>query len=242
LDDVVTETKTTSLHDKGDSAMERIHFKKFVAGLTASAAVALAASSAFAGKETIEQALAGRPEVSQFYEALKQTGVINELGNRSYTVFAPTNDAFNKLTAKEYPCLYSPQCTEKVADILRNHITEGEVLLSDAVRGSATFSIDKAHLRIHEPQKGRYTVDGHKVDSQNQLVGNVLYVIDGVIASNNELAELRKAPVVATKPVTTTQETVTREYRYRENGAPAATVDSVTTIKRTESPRAELNR
>jgi len=212
--------------------------KTIIASLLAGVSMSFMAGAAHAENATIANALASRTEVSQFYTALQKTGVIDEIPSGSVTVFAPNNAAFAKLTQREYPCLYSPQCTEEVAAILRNHIAPHEVHVKDAVRGAAVFSIDKTHLHLHEPQKGRYTVEGKKVLSQNQLVGSMLYIIDGVIADKDELADLREppAPLVIPTPVTTTQETVTKEYRYRDNGAPAATVDSTTTIRRTETP------
>ncbi len=197
--------------------------------------VGLLSTSALAAGSTITNAINTRPELSQFQTALEKTGVINELKpNTRYTIFAPNDAAFAKLTDTEYPCLYSPQCTQEVAVILRNHIVPGEVLVSDAYRGAAVFSINKHHLHIAEARKGDYTVDGNNVVSQNQLVGNVLYVIDGVVADKDQLAGLKqlKAVPVAIAPVTTTKQTSSREFRYRPDGSPGAALES-TTITRT---------
>lgn len=197
---------------------------------------ALLATSALAANDTVTKAIASRVELSQFQIALEKTGVINEIqSGKSYTIFAPSDAAFSKLTDREYPCLYSPQCTAEVAQILRNHIVAGqEVLVSDASRGAAVYSINKHHLHVAEGRKGDYTVDGNNVVSQNQLAGNVLYVIDGVIADKDQLAMLKTVKVVpvALTPSTTTKQTSSREFRYRPDGSPGAAIES-TTVTRT---------
>ena len=203
-----------------------------LAGLVTGVVMSLFAVGAHADDSTVEAAIASRPELSQFNLALHKTGVINELNGTNYTVFAPNNAAFAKLTKRKYPCLYSPECTDEVAEIVRNHIVPGEVHVSDSVRGDAVFSIDQTHLHVFEPHKGRYTVEGKKIVSQNQLAGNMLYVIDGVIADKDELSDLESLPpqpIVFNVPTTKTEETVTREYRYSPNGAPTGEIHGTTT-------------
>lgn len=210
-----------------------MHKLSLIAALSAT----LLATSALAANDTVTKAIDSRGELSQFQIALEKTGVINELqSGKRYTIFAPNDAAFAKLTDKDYPCLYSPQCTEEVAKILRNHIVaDQEVLVSDASRGAAVYSINKHHIHVAEGRKGDYTVDGNNVISQNQLPGNVLYVIDGVIADKEQLAALKtvKAIPVALTPSTTTKQTSSREFRYRPDGSPGAAIESTTTTRTT---------
>jgi uncharacterized surface protein with fasciclin (FAS1) repeats len=160
-------------------------------------------TAAYAGNSTVENALRDRPDLSMFYQGLVSTGVINELKeDQSYTVFAPTNDAFAKLPVDQYPCFYSQICKPEVAEILRNHIVPGEKHLSDIgthVGGiMSMFAIDEQHIIGSEPYKDSYAIDGHKVLSENQLLGSgsVLYRVDGVLATPREMATF-EAPVVA---------------------------------------------
>jgi len=90
------------------------------------------ASTAQANNSTVENALKRRPDLSTFYEELASTGILSELSeNQPYTVFAPTNEAFSKLPASQYPCFYSAECKAQVAEILRKHIVPGEKHLED---------------------------------------------------------------------------------------------------------------
>ncbi len=175
------------------------HMLRNLAVLTA--LTALTATAAEAGNSTVENALKSRDDLSLFYAGLVNTGVINELQEgQSYTVFAPTNEAFAKLPQSQYPCFYSAECKGQVAEILRNHIVPGEKHLSDIGTQAggimSMFSIDNRHVIGSEPSRGSYAVDGEKVLSENQLFGSILYRVDGLIATPRELAVLTPAPVI----------------------------------------------
>ena len=133
------------------------------------------AVSATAGNSAVENALRSDPSLSMFYRGLVSTGVINELKeNQSYTVFAPTNDAFAQLPVDKYPCFYSEACKPEVAEVLRNHIVPGEKQLGDigmSTHSSGTmsmFSLNDYHMIGSEPFKGTYAVDGRKVLSREK--------------------------------------------------------------------------
>jgi uncharacterized surface protein with fasciclin (FAS1) repeats len=154
----------------------------------------LMAVSVQAGNVTVENALRDRPDLSTFYQGLVSTGVINELKEeQSYTVFAPTNHAFAQvLPYNQYPCFYSQACRPQVAEILRNHIVTGERHLSDIGQrqggAMSMFAIDHHHIVGSEPRRNSYAVDGNNVLSENQLMGSVLYRVDGIIATPREMA------------------------------------------------------
>ncbi len=171
---------------------------KLLAGSSVLTALAI---PAYADNSEIEEALRARPDLSMFYEGLVSTGVIHELKeDKSYTLFAPTNDAFAKFSVNEYPCFYSEECKEEAAQILRNHIVPGEKQVSDigAEPGSteSMFAINKHHITGSQPYKNNYAIEGHKVLSESQLSGSVLYRLNGVIATPEEMSEFT-TPVMA---------------------------------------------
>ena len=180
----------------------------------AALAATLAAAAASAHNSTVENALKSRPELSMFYQGLVSTGVINELKEgQPYTVFAPTNDAFAKIPQSQYPCFYSRDCREQSASVLRNHIVEGEKHVRDAShsysRGNTSsvmslFSINNNHAIISEPQRDDYAIDGRNIVQTDQLLGGMLYEIDGVLASQRDLVQF-SAPQVAVVNVTNTR-------------------------------------
>ena len=180
--------------------------------------LAVTGSTANASNRNVEVALAGRSDLSIFYQALLITGVARELKeNTEYTVFAPTNEAFAAIDPSVYPCFYATQCRVEVASVLRNHIVpENKSITRFSRWGGDIPTIGRSHLNIEEPYIGEYRVNGHRVLDQNasnefmheqgDLVS--LYRIDGVIASDQDLAPFRLQSV-AYRPNTMTQKTVT---------------------------------
>jgi uncharacterized surface protein with fasciclin (FAS1) repeats len=157
-------------------------------------------SQANANNATVENALKARPELSNFYQGLVNTGVLSELKeNASYTVFAPTNDAFDKISPEKYACFYSQACKADVAEVLRHHIVKGEhpVRTGSDQQGSinSLFSINDYHVIASEPFKDNFTINGVEIKKENQLAGGILYSINGVLATPRELAVF-SAPTV----------------------------------------------
>ena len=166
--------------------------------MAAFAATALSAP-AFAANEGITDALKHRDNISMFTDAMISTGVINELQpNRSYTIFAPTNEAFAKLSSKEYPCLTDVQCKNQVADILRNHIVPESITFTGPVKG-AVFSIDKMNINLGKHNGEIKTAAGYNIVNRGQVFGGIVCEIDGVIASAQELANVTAVKYVPVK-------------------------------------------
>ncbi len=69
------------------------------------------APAARANNSHVEAAIQSFGDLSMFYQALLNTGVINELReDQHYTVFAPTNNAFSAIHPQTYPCFYAVEC------------------------------------------------------------------------------------------------------------------------------------
>ncbi len=198
--------------------------------LSLATAIMFATTSAYANSATIEDALKSREDLSMFYQALMNSGVAEELeSGSSYTVFAPTNEAFEKKFSKEkYPCFYSPECKAEVADIVRNHIVKGNYYISDA-RG-ALPNLDRKFINVSESSRNTYYVAGKHVETTHTLVGGTLYEIDGVIADDLELLRLESRRVNSDKPMKSmaefednTEENTTEaeDIAEKEESAPA---------------------
>jgi len=95
----------------------------------AALALVLIAGSAAAQKPAnVLAAAEARPELSRFVEAVKQAGLAMELqGEDPVTVFAPTDEAFDKLPGKLTEMLTRPENRETLAALLRHHIVPGEI-------------------------------------------------------------------------------------------------------------------
>lgn len=77
----------------------------------------------FRAKETIADLLSGAPDFSTLVTALTENGLLDTLsGEEKYTIFAPTNDAFN-LAQGDMP--------EDVLSVLQMHVIPGRVTIQE---------------------------------------------------------------------------------------------------------------
>ena len=96
---------------------------------------AAAADKAARASGTIGDALAGSVDHSAFTQALQTTGLIETLkGAGPYTVFAPTNAAFDALPADARRNLTAPDRRERLVSLLSFHIVPGTVTAADLGR------------------------------------------------------------------------------------------------------------
>jgi uncharacterized surface protein with fasciclin (FAS1) repeats len=194
---------------------------------------ALSPTAARAGNSGVEAALASYGDVSMFYAALRNTGVLNELDpNRRYTIFAPTNQVFAQIQPSRYPCFYSSACRATLAGMLRDHIVPYKESMKELTREGEVPTIGRYRVYVQSPYVGSYTVANNTVLSGAEISGNMIYRVDGVIVTENELAQFRRSPPLA--DAVTEERTVTT-YRtpaaYLTPGSgypPAATSETVT--------------
>ncbi len=67
-------------------------------------------------------------DLSTFVSALQKAGMVIKIkGEGPYTIFAPTNEAFNKLPKGTVESLMEPSNTEKLESIISYHIIPGNV-------------------------------------------------------------------------------------------------------------------
>ncbi|ULQ57980.1 fasciclin domain-containing protein [Flavihumibacter rivuli] len=90
---------------------------------------------------------AGSKDHSTLVSAVKAAGLVNDLKAAGpFTVFAPTNEAFNKLPAGVVESLLQPENKEVLAKVLKNHVVAGKLdaaAVTDAIKqgnGKAVFN------------------------------------------------------------------------------------------------------
>jgi uncharacterized surface protein with fasciclin (FAS1) repeats len=203
----------------GNNFFERIAMSIIKTLSVAFLTLSALATQAQANNARIERALKSQPEFASFYEALAATVVNQELNDTtSYTVFAPTNEAFAAVSKEKYPCFYSVQCKEQIADIVRNHVVKNEQHVEDIVKQKGVlFSLNGRQIPIGLPNPNRYTADGRNIVRTYGIRGSVLYALDGIIANEQELA-------IFTAPTSSTLTQKVLSY------SPVGTVDAKTTI------------
>jgi uncharacterized surface protein with fasciclin (FAS1) repeats len=114
--------------------------------------------------------------------ALKATAMETQLnGKGPFTVFAPDNEAFNKLPVGVVDALIEAREKTGLNNILSYHIVAGKYNASDLKDGMELTSLQGARLRIRH-RKGHWMVNNAKVVTGPSASKNgVLWVIDKVM-------------------------------------------------------------
>ena len=95
---------------------------------------ATAAASGEQARATIGEALAGSADHRAFVEALQSAGLIDTLrGTGPYTVFAPSNAAFDAIPEDARRNLMAPEQRDRLIALLSYHIVPGTVTSADMV-------------------------------------------------------------------------------------------------------------
>ncbi|MFF2848740.1 fasciclin domain-containing protein [Streptomyces sp. NPDC058001] len=132
-------------------------------------------------KERVATAIANNPELSELNDAIKKANLTTTLDDlKGSTVFAPTNDAFNKLgTAKKDALLNNPTQLKKV---LRYHVVEHKTITkADLPNGDFTTlegsKITTSGSGTSFKVNGSAPITCGDITTKNATV----YIVDGIL-------------------------------------------------------------
>ena len=117
-------------------------------------------------------------------KSVKAAGLETELSKKGpFTVFAPTDLAFGKLTAGKLTDLLKPENKVKLADILNYHVVEGKTHFKDFKDGQKLKTINGKEL-IVKVSGSKVTVNGANVQGRDTEASNgVVHSLDAVVMS-----------------------------------------------------------
>lgn len=131
----------------------------------------------------IVETAAGNSDFSTLVAAVKAAGLVEALsGEGLFTVFAPTNEAFEKLPDGTVENLLKPENKEQLKSILTYHVVSGEIKASDISDGATAIeTLQGTTLDVTKTESG-LTVDGANVTTADLKTSNgVMHVIDTVV-------------------------------------------------------------
>jgi uncharacterized surface protein with fasciclin (FAS1) repeats len=156
-------------------------------------AVASSVSAFSQGKDVVDIAI-GSADHTTLVAAVKAADLVSTLkGKGPFTVFAPTNAAFDKLPEGTVSSLLKPENKAQLAKILTYHVVagnldaaavvaaikagNGEVVLTTVSGGKLTASLEMDKVKLtDESGKSAYVVAADLKGSNG-----VVHVIDGVV-------------------------------------------------------------
>ena len=114
--------------------------------------------------------------------AIKAGELVDALSNAGpFTVFAPTNDAFNKLPAGTVEGLLKPESKETLIDILQYHVSLG-VFKMDALKdGQSIGQVNGDNIKITKKAGVLYVNGTAKIVASIPASNGIIHVIDGVL-------------------------------------------------------------
>lgn len=123
----------------------------------------------------------GSPDHSTLATALKAAEYVDALSNAGpFTVFAPTNAAFDLLPKGTVENLFKPENKDKLRDILEYHVYVG--VIKDALMGDGMSYGMANRQNINIGNKGgKLTVNGINIVVTIPASNGIVYVSDGVL-------------------------------------------------------------
>lgn len=113
--------------------------------------------------------------------ALKAANLVNALANAGpFTVFAPDNAAFDKLSKGTVDDLLEPENVDKLRNILQHHVTTSVYEAADLTDGMTLSMADGGSVTIRKVGND-FTVDGAKIVGSVRGSNGIVHVVDGVI-------------------------------------------------------------
>jgi uncharacterized surface protein with fasciclin (FAS1) repeats len=136
--------------------------------------------------ETIVGVASSNPDFSTLVAAVSAAGLAETLSAPGpYTVFAPTNEAFEDLPAGLLDALLLPENKEVLTQILTYHVVEGEVMSADVQPGKVP-TVEGSDLTIKVQKDGDVKVNDADVEAVDVVASNgVIHVIDEVLVPPN---------------------------------------------------------
>ena len=124
---------------------------------------------------------AGSKEHTTLVAAIKQAGLVDALSNAGpFTVFAPTNSAFEKLPKETLNDLMKPENKEKLVDILQYHVFVGG-LRTELMQDSQKLNqVNGKNVIIHV-KDSKIMVNDANIITSIPASNGIIHVIDRVL-------------------------------------------------------------
>lgn len=163
--------------------------KMFTIGIVAIVIAAFGATLPFADayeerveeRDIVDVAVAAG-EFSTLAAALDAADLVSTLkGQGPFTVFAPTDEAFERLPEGTVESLLKPENRQRLIEILTYHVVSGKVMAAEVVNLSDAATVNGATVAI-KVVDGDVMINEAKVVTADVVASNgVIHVIDTVI-------------------------------------------------------------
>lgn len=132
-------------------------------------------------KPDVVKVAVGSKDHTTLVAAVKAAELVDVLSNSGpFTVFAPTNDAFNKLPAGTVEGLLKPEKKADLQNILQYHVTTS-ALSAEFFKDGQTIGMvngDNAKITVKD---GKVQINGANIIASVKASNGIVHVIDAVL-------------------------------------------------------------
>ena len=135
-----------------------------------------------ASQKNVVQVASGSKDHTTLVAAVKAAELVNALSNAGpFTVFAPTNAAFDKLPAGTVEGLLKPEKKSDLADILQYHVSVGVYKAESLQDGQVLGQVNGGDVTVTK-KDGKIILNGTATIVASIPASNgIIHVIDGVL-------------------------------------------------------------
>ena len=157
--------------------------KNFIKIATASMLIAFSATAAagdYGKKKDIVDTAVAADGFDTLVTAVQAAGLVETLkGDGPFTVFAPTDAAFDEIPEADLQALLADK--DKLTKVLTYHVVPGKVMAEDVIGLDSATTVEGSDVDV-EVVEGGVQVDGaNVVQTDIEASNGVIHVIDAVI-------------------------------------------------------------
>lgn len=135
-----------------------------------------------ASAKNVVQVAIGSKDHTTLVAAVKAAELVDALSNAGpFTVFAPTNAAFDKLPAGTVDGLLKPEKKDDLTDILQYHVSVGVFKPEMFEDGQVIGQVNGGNISITKKADGIYVNGTAKIIASIAASNGIVHVIDGVL-------------------------------------------------------------
>lgn len=132
--------------------------------------------------KNVVQIAIGSKDHTTLVAAVKAAELVDALSNAGpFTVFAPTNAAFDKLPAGTVDGLLKPEKKDDLTDILQYHVSVGVFKAEMLQDGQSIGQVNGGNITITKKEDGLYVNGTAKIIASIPAANGIVHVIDAVV-------------------------------------------------------------
>ena len=135
-----------------------------------------------ASAKNVVQVAMGSKDHTTLITAVKAAELVDALSNAGpFTVFAPTNAAFEKLPVGTVDGLLKPEKKDDLIDILQYHVSLGVLKAETFIDGQVIGQVNGGNISISKKADGIYINNTAKIVASIPAANGIIHVIEGVL-------------------------------------------------------------